>query len=229
MKLLLIEDDPVLSRAVVKGLRKKGYTVECAVDGEEALKLYGINDYDLLILDLNLPKVSGMEVLHRIREQDENIRILILSARDTPEDKIEGLDAGCSDYLTKPFDFGELEARIRNLLRRCFVHRDVQLVCGKLKLDTAEKCAFVEGTLVSLTPKEYGILEYLMYHRDRVVSIGELIEHVWDSEADLFSNSFKVHMHSLKKKLDVAGGAGQYIVNRRLQGYRITGPEEDQI
>lgn len=227
MKILLVEDDFILSKSVSKGLRKRGYTVDCAYDGEEALELYGLNEYDLMILDLNLPKISGMEVLERIRRDDEELRILILSARDTPEDKILGLDAGCSDYLTKPFDFGELEARIRSLLRRKFSHRSSALICGDLRVDTAEKQAYLSDTLVPLTPKEYGILEYLMFHPGRVISAEELIEHVWESNTDLFSNSFKVHLHSLKKKLDTAGEGGSYILTQRGQGYRMAGPKEE--
>jgi DNA-binding response OmpR family regulator len=226
LKLLLIEDEPMLSKSVAKGLRKRGYTVDCAFDGAEALELYELNSYDLLILDLNLPKISGMEVLRQIRQKDDAMRILILSARNTPEDKIGGLDAGCSDYLTKPFDFGELEARIRSLLRRKFIQTGVVAVCGSLRVDTAAKEVYAGSERVDLTPKEYGILEYLMLHRDCVVPAEELIEHVWESETDLFSNSFKVHMHSLKKKLDLAGGAGRYIMNQRGQGYRIK--EEDE-
>lgn len=224
MKLLLVEDEAVLSKSIARGLGKRGYTVDCAFDGEEALELYSLNSYDLMILDLNLPKLGGMEVLRRVREQDEDMRILILSARDTPGDKIEGLDAGCSDYLTKPFDFGELEARIRSLLRRRFLHQDSVLCCGPIRLDTASKRAVVNGSPVPLTAKEYGILEYLFYHRDRVVSAEELIEHIWESDEALFSNTFKVQLHSLKKKLDQAGGAGRGIVTQRGQGYRIAEP-----
>lgn len=229
MKLLVIEDDPVLSKAICKGLKKLGYTVDCAYDGEEALDLYGINSYDLMVLDLNLPKLNGMEVLRHVRERDDTARILILSARDTPDDKIRALDAGCSDYLTKPFDFGELEARIRSLLRRSFTHRNAELTCGELCIDTSSKRVCINDSAVNLTPKEYGILEYLMYHRGKVVSVEELIEHIWESDTDLFSNSFKVHMHSLKKKLDSAGNAGKYIVTRRNQGYCIMEPKEEEV
>ena len=130
MKLLLVEDEALLSKNIAKGLRLLGYAVDCAYDGLEALELYGLNDYDLMILDLNLPKLDGMEVLQRIREQDADFRILILSARDTLEDKISGLDGGSNDYLTKPFEFKELEARIRGLLRRSFTTADPQLRCG---------------------------------------------------------------------------------------------------
>lgn len=229
MKLLLVEDTVILNKSIAKGLRKQGYAVDCAFDGEEALALYAVNSYDLIILDLNLPKISGMEVLRQIRIADDTMRILILSARDTPEDKIAGLDAGCSDYLTKPFDFGELEARIRALLRRQFRHQNPLLTCGPICVDTAAHQASVNGRAVTLTNKEYGILEYLMYRTGTIVSAEEMIEHVWGSDADLFSNAFKVHLHTLKKKLDAAGDAGRLITNQRGMGYRIGEEQEEKL
>ncbi|WP_148410333.1 response regulator transcription factor [Murimonas intestini] len=228
MKLLLVEDEVMLSKFLAKGLRKLGYAVDCAYDGEEALDMYEINDYDLMILDLNLPKKDGMEVLETIRKKNGEFRILVLSARNAVEDKIAGLDLGCNDYLTKPFDFAELEARIRSLLRREFRVRDVKLRCGSLTLDTAAKAVYVRDEEVALTKKEYALLEYLLNHMGNVVSTEELIEHVWDSDADLFSNSFKFHIHSLKKKLDGAGGAGKYIVNQRGLGYKIAEVQEEK-
>ncbi len=225
MKLLLVEDEALLSKNVSKGLRLLGYAVDCAYDGEEALDLYALNDYDLMILDLNLPKLDGMEVLRRIRERDANFRILILSARNTVEDKIGGLDGGSNDYLTKPFEFRELEARIRGLLRRSFTTGSPELCCGPLRVDTAARKVYCGGTPVELTRKEYAILEYLLIHTGRVVSAEELIEHAWDSEADPFSNAFRFHIHSLRRKLDEAG-ARDYIVTQRGQGYRIQNPEE---
>ena len=202
MKLLLVEDEAMLSKSVSKGLRLLGYAIDCAFDGEEALELYALNEYDLMILDLNLPKLDGIEVLKRIREKDQDFRILILSARNSLEDKINGLDSGSNDYLTKPFDFMELEARIRNLLRRNF-------------------------KTVVLTRKEYALLEYLFSRLGETVSAEELIEHAWDSETDLFSNSFRFHIHSLRKKLEAAG-AGEYIVTKRGQGYILRCPAEDE-
>ncbi len=227
MKLLLVEDEVLLSKNVSRGLRLLGYAVDCAYDGEEALELYGLNDYDLMILDLNLPRVDGMEVLRRIRERDADFRILILSARNTLEDKISGLDGGSNDYLTKPFEFRELEARVRGLLRRSFITAPARLCCGRLRVDTAARQVWCGLSLVELTRKEYAILEYLLTHAERVVSAEELIEHAWDSETDLFSNSFRIHIHSLRKKLGEAG-AGDYIVTQRGQGYRIQAPEERQ-
>lgn len=227
MKLLLVEDEEMLSKSIAKGLRILGYAVDCAWDGEEALYLYELNEYDLMILDLNLPKLDGMEVLRRIRSQDEEFRVLILSARNSVEDKVSGLDSGSNDYLTKPFEFKELEARIRGLLRRSFTTRNTRLVWGCLQLDTAAKKILCCGQEIELTRKEYALLEYLMVHAGKMVSAEELIEHAWDSETDLFSNSFRFHIHSLRKKLDAAG-AGGYIVNQRGQGYRLVCPKEEQ-
>lgn len=229
MKILVVEDEALLAKVIAKGLRKSGYAVDCAADGEAALDMYGQNDYDLILLDLNLPKIDGIQVLRRIRQKDKNMRILILSARTAVEDKIEGLDSGCNDYLTKPFDFGELDARIRSLLRRRFIQEDTNLFCGELRMDVSGRQAFAGEQPLPLTKKEYGILEYLLIHKGKVVSAEELIEHVWDSEADLFSNAFKFQIHSLKKKLEGAGLSGQYIINLRGQGYKIADPKEDGL
>ena len=226
MKLLLVEDETYLSAAIAKGLRKHGYAVDCAYDGEEALELYSVNEYDLMILDLNLPKVDGLEVLRRIREADTEQRILILSARSTVPDKIAGLDGGSNDYLTKPFDFAELEARIRALLRQEVRMKDVSLSCGALRIDTALRRACWEDTLIELTNKEYAILEYLMAHKDRVIPAEELIEHVWDQESDPFSNAFRFQISSLRKKLSRACKTDGLIVTLRGQGYRMATQEE---
>ena len=226
MKLLLVEDEALLSAAIAKGLRKRGYAVDCAYDGEQALELYSVNDYDLMILDLNLPELDGLEVLRRIREQDATLRVLILSARSTVPDKIAGLDSGSNDYLTKPFDFAELEARIRALLRQEVRMQDVNLSRGGVQMDTAAKQVYWQVTPVDLTKKEYAILEYLMTHPGKVISTEELIEHVWDSEADPFSNAFRFHISSLRKKLAAASGREDLIVTLRGQGYRMAGEDE---
>lgn len=225
MKLLLVEDEELLSKTVAKGLKILGYSVDCAFDGEEALLLYEVNEYDLMILDLNLPKVDGMEVLRRIRSRDDGLKVLILSARNTVEDKVSGLDEGSNDYLTKPFEFKELEARIRGLLRRNFTTRNTVLTCGCLKMDTNLRQVWCGEEEVELTRKEYALLEYLFANSEKMIGAEELIEHAWDSEADLFSNSFRFHIHSLRKKLDAAG-AGGYIVTYRGKGYCLQCPEE---
>ena len=222
MKLLIVEDEKVLLKALAKGLGKLGYAVDCAGDGEEALALYEVNAYDLMVLDLNLPKIDGLTVLRHIRKQDPSFRILILSARNSVEDRICGLDFGANDYLSKPFDFRELEARIRGLLRREFIQKDAQLSLGGLRVDMAGHTAYWENTMLPLTKKEYGILEYiLMYHRSRIISAEDLLEHVWNSDADLFSNTLKYHMSTLRKKLYEASGGFLELINLRGQGYRI--------
>ena len=164
-----------------------------------------VNEYDLMILDLNLPYLDGLDVLREIRKTNRAIKILILSARTEIEDRVLGLDLGANDYLIKPFDFLELEARIRTLLRWHFIQQPSVLECGGIILDTTAKTVWLSGQLVSLTKKEYAILEYLMAQKGKVISAEELIEHVWDSEVDLFSNSLKYHIHSLKKKLRKQG------------------------
>ncbi|WP_313183624.1 response regulator transcription factor [Lacrimispora sp.] len=225
MKILLAEDEKLLSSAIAKGLKKVGYAVDQTYDGEEALEYLEINKYDLLILDLNMPKVDGITVLRTLRGTDTELKVLILSARSEIEDKVMGLDCGANDYLSKPFDFEELTARIRNLLRWSFTYKESLLICGGLELDMLGKAVSVDSLPINLTNKEYSILEYLMFHIGKVISAEEIIEHVWDSEVDLFSHSFKYHMHSLKKKL--SAGGGDCIKNIRGQGYVIREGNQD--
>ncbi|WP_422658863.1 response regulator transcription factor [Paenibacillus sp. EC2-1] len=226
MKILLVEDDNLLNAVISKGLRKLGYAVDCSFDGEEALRLYEINSYDLIVLDLNLPIIDGIEVLKTIRHHDHEMKVIILSARSEVEDKIMGLDTGANDYIVKPFDFLELEARIRNLLRRSFVQQSTTLTCGLIAVETSKRLVIANDMPVDLTKKEYSILEYLMNHKDKVISMEEIIEHIWDSEADMFSNTFKFHIHSLKKKLSVVLGEDVPIINIRGQGYMISSSME---
>src|SRR5690606_20781092 len=158
-------------------------------DGEEALERYYSSFYDVIVLDLNLPKLDGIEVLKEIRKEDPETRIIILSARSEVEDKVLGLDLGANDYLAKPFHFRELEARVRALLRRDFSVISAKITVSGITVDTALKKVFCRGKEIPLTRKEYGILEYLFINRGRVVSNETLLEHVWDSNADLFSNA----------------------------------------
>lgn len=224
MKLLMIEDEEDILHAVSRGLRKCGYAVDTAQDGADGLELCLINQYDLIILDLNLPHMDGMEVLQKIREQNQETKVLILSARYSVEDKVLGLDEGANDYLVKPFHFAELEARIRALLSRRFSRDPNLLVCGDLSMDIALRRVAANGQMLELTAKEMAILEYLLKNQERPVSAEELLEHVWDSEADLFSNSIKVHMSVLRKKI---GDACQ-IVNIRGTGYQLKRSQNDE-
>lgn len=219
MKLLLVEDEEELAAIISKGLRKSGYAVDNAYDGEEALYFYEVNEYDLIILDLNLPKLDGLEVLNKMRKRDSSIKVIILSARSDIEDRVIGLDMGANDYLIKPFDFKELEARIRMLLRISFTQNSAVPTCGMLEINTVSKVASIGKGQLQLTKKEYAILEYLLLHKDTVISFEQLIEHVWESEADLFSNSLKYHIHSIKKKMNEMGCYAEYIKNIRGHGY----------
>lgn len=220
LRILLVEDEKMLCRFIAKGLTNSGYAVDTVYDGEAALYEYEINDYDLIILDLNLPKKDGLDVLKEIRSKDSTVKILILSARTRVDDRILGLDEGANDYLTKPFDFGELEARIRNLLRREFVQKPQQLELGKLHVDMKSRRVLFDENEIVLTRKEYGILEYLLLHKNQIISAEELTEHVWNNEFDPFSNTFRYHIHSLKKKLTAAPGM-DYIKTVWGQGYII--------
>lgn len=178
--------------------------------------------YDLIVLDLNLPGMDGMDILRELRKENEETKVLILSARSQIADKVDGLDAGANDYMEKPFHLQELEARVRSLTRRKFVQKNVCLECGSLRFDTRERTAYAKDKPVALTRKENGILEYLLLNQGRPVSQEELIEHVWDSSVDSFSGSIRVHMSSLRKKLK-AGLGYDPIVNKIGEGYKIGG------
>ena len=172
----------------------------------------------LILLDLNLPGTDGLEILRQFREHNTNTPVLILSARDQIEDKVMGLDLGANDYLTKPFHFQELEARIRSLTRRKFVQEDVCLKWNQLTFDTRTREASVNGVPLSLTRKESSLLEYFLLHQNRVISPEEMIEHIWDGSVNTFSNSIRVHISSLRKKLKAAIGFDP-IQNKIGQGY----------
>ncbi|WP_375162241.1 response regulator transcription factor [Fictibacillus sp. WQ 8-8] len=221
LKILVVEDDLSIQRSINMGLRKFGYAVDSASDGEEALQMVEIYEYDAVVLDLNLPKIDGIEVLREIRNDNPDIKVLILSARFEIEDKIFGLDTGANDYMVKPFHFRELEARLRALLRRRFIQTDTRLSYGEILIDTALKAVYIKDNPMELTKKEYGILEYLILNKDKIVSTEEIMEHLWDNSFDGFSNSLKVHINSLKKKLAVFLGDQEVIKNKRGFGYYI--------
>ena len=224
MHLLVIEDERALCETIVRSLRRLAYSVDYCYDGEKALELIAVEKYDLILLDLNLPGKDGMTVLRTLRQTDRGTRGLILSARSEVENKVEGLDAGANDYLAKPFHLAELEARIRSLTLRQFTQQDVILTCGALTFDTRSRSAAAKGETLTLTRKETGILEYLMVHQGRPVSQEELMQHVWDNSVDNFSNSIRVHISALRKKLRAALGYDP-IRNRIGEGYLMGGDE----
>ena len=216
MKLLIVEDEVSMQKALCKGFRKFEYTVDSASDGEEALDLFFSNIYDLVVLDLNIPKLNGMEVLKEIRIDNKEIPVLILSARSEVDDKIIGLNEGANDYLAKPFHFGELEARVGALLRRNFKTAGTVIESGEVKINTAAKRIFVSGEEIGLTKKEYGIIEYLFLRKGEAISSAELIERIWESETEDGFNSFKVRLSMLRKKLPAG-----FIKNTRGHGYYV--------
>lgn len=225
MRLLVIEDEKDLNEMITESLRKAGYEVDACYDGDSADAYIASEDYDLIVLDLNLPGMDGMTLLRSLREHDRDTAVLILSARSEVTDKVAGLDAGANYYLSKPFHLDELEACVRSLTRRSFTQEDVLLTCGALSFDTRSRETLADGQSVTLTRKETGILEYLLLHQGRPVSQEELIEHVWDGSVDSFSNSIRVHISSLRKKLR-AGLGYDPIRNRIGEGYLIGGLEK---
>ena len=184
MRLLIVEDEADIVHALQRGLKNEGYAVDVAMDGEDALDFLSLNTYDLLVLDINLPKVDGFYILKKLREKDINTRVIIVSANREIEDRIKGLDLGANDYLVKPFDFLELTARIRALLRREFASKPSILKEGKLSIDVSKHKVTYDDIVLNLTLKEYSLLKYLVQNKDKVISSEELINHVWDENTD---------------------------------------------
>ena len=220
MRLLIVEDEKQICDVVAKSLYAAGYEVDTCYDGTEALEYILAENYDLIVLDLNLPGIDGMDILRELRQSNEETKVLILSARGQIVDKVEGLDAGANDYMEKPFHLQELEARIRSLTRRKFVQKDICLESGDIRFDTIKREVYAKGNKVSLTRKENGILEYMLFNIGRPVSQEELIEHVWDASVDSFSGSIRVHMSSLRRKLKAELGYDP-IINKVGEGYKL--------
>jgi DNA-binding response OmpR family regulator len=220
MRILVVEDEKDLAEAIATGLRKQGYAADIALDGEEALRSFEVNEYDLLILDLNLPKIDGIEVCKKIRAGGSSAGILMLTARSSVDDRVNGLDLGADDYLIKPFHFPELLARVRALLRREGIPRPTILRIGELVLDPNALKGYFKSSEIAFTIKEFAIVEYLMRNAGRIVSQEELLEHVWNEDANLFTQTIKVHMKNIRKKLDAAG-AGELITTVKGRGYML--------
>ena len=220
MRVLVVEDDAPLAGMLARSLREQGYAVDVAPDGEQALYQVAVNEYDLAILDLALPRRDGMEVARGVRARGLRLPILMLTARDAVRDRVAGLDAGADDYLTKPFELEELHARVRALLRRLPEVLPSELRVDDLVVDTRRHGAERGGTPIPLTTKEYAMLEYLARHAGRVVGRAELTEHVWDEHHDPMSNAIEVYINRLRRKVDRAG-LTPLIHTHRGAGYRL--------
>jgi DNA-binding response OmpR family regulator len=221
MRVLLVEDEPNAARMLAKGLREQTYAVDIAADGDTAIFQVGTIDYDAVILDVMLPLKDGFTVCRTIRESGCLVPILMVTARDAVEARIEGLDCGADDYLVKPFDFGELLARLRALVRRGRQPLlPERLTAGPLTVDTRSRRVRVRNRDVLLTAKEYALLEYLVRRAGDVVSRGDIAEHVWDEHYDPVSNVVDVYVQRLRRKLDRAGSES-LIRTRRGEGYQL--------
>jgi DNA-binding response OmpR family regulator len=206
VRILVVDDEVDLAEAIGRGLRREGYAVDLAFDGEEALEKAAVNAYDLICLDVTMPRMDGLEVCQRLRDEPhhgEAPRVLMLTARDSIDDRILGLDSGADDYLVKPFAFGELAARVRSLLRRDASKGTSVLRVGPLELDAARHSARRAERELDLTAKEFALLRYFMAHPGEVVSQEELLEHVWDEHADPFTNTVRVTVGTLRRKVTI--------------------------
>src|SRR5437016_5775345 len=220
MRLLLVEDDGRIARFVAKGLREQAYAVDIANTGDDALYQAAINTYDLVILDVMIPGRNGFEVCRELRKSGQRMPILMLTARDAVEDRIAGLDAGADDYLAKPFEFRELLARLRALLRRGSVTQTALIRAGDLEIDTGSHRVTVESFALTLTTKEYAVLEYLARNSGRIVTREEIAEHVWNQEFDPFSNLIEVYINRLRRHIEKIS-AKKWIHTVRGSGYML--------
>jgi two-component system copper resistance phosphate regulon response regulator CusR len=227
MRVLLVEDDIRIARFLAKGLREKTYAVDVAGDGDDALYKAAVNDYDAIILDVMLPGRNGFEVCRELRDEGSNVPVLMLTARDSVEDRVAGLDTGADDYLTKPFDVSELMARLRALLRRGHVVRPERIEVEDMVIDTRSQQVKRGGQAILLTAKEYALLEYLARNAGRVISRTEITEHVWDERVDLFSNLIDVHVNRLRRKIDDPFDS-KLIHTRRGAGYVLESSPADE-
>jgi two-component system OmpR family response regulator len=222
MRILIVEDDPALADGLIRSLGQSGYAVDRASNGEQANTMLQDSVYDLAILDLGLPKLDGTEVLRRLRQRGGRTPILILTARDTVEDRVLGLDLGADDYLTKPFNLVELEARVRALIRRGQLGSNASLVCGKLIFDPSGRRASCGDVPLELSARELGVLEVLLMRLGKVVSKEQIMEALCNWDEDLGDNAIEVYIHRLRKKLD---SSGAHIRTIRGLGYLLEAHE----
>ena len=222
MRVLVIEDDPDLNRQLTTACKEAGYAVDSASDGEEGHYLGDTEPYDAVVLDIGLPKMDGLSVLEAWRRDGRSMPVLLLTARGRWSDKVAGIDAGADDYVAKPFHMEEVLARLRALMRRFAGHSSNEIECGPVRVDLKTSRVTVEGNPIKLTSHEFRLLQYLMHHRDRVVSRTELIEHLYDQDFDRDSNTIEVFVGRLRKKLGV-----DVIETVRGLGYRACAPNAD--
>ncbi|MFM8609695.1 MAG: response regulator [Burkholderiaceae bacterium] len=205
MRILLVEDDEMLADAVNRALTQAAHAVDVATDGQAADASLATGTYDLVILDIGLPGIDGLEVLRRLRRRKSKVPVLVLSARDTLEDRVAGLDLGADDYLTKPFHLFELEARVRALIRRANAQFDSEVVHGRLRIDVAGRRLYCDDQPVELTSREFAVAEMLLMRAGRVVSKQQIVDHLYGWEEPLSSNTVEVLIHRLRKKLEHSG------------------------
>lgn len=222
MRILIVEDDPALADGLSHSLQQSSYAVDWANNGEQAQHMLQDAVYDLTILDLGLPKLDGTEVLRRLRRRGGKTPVLILTARDSIEDRVQGLDIGADDYMTKPFNLVELEARIRALIRRGQLGSNVPLTCGRLLFDTHARRAYLEAIPLDLSARELGVLEVLMLRQDKVVNKEQIMEALCNWDEDLGENAIEVYIHRLRKKLE---NSGVHIRTIRGLGYLLEARE----
>jgi two-component system copper resistance phosphate regulon response regulator CusR len=220
MRILLVEDDKRIARFLAKGLREHAFAVDVTNDGDDAIYKSSISDYDAVILDVMIPGRDGFQVCRDLRAAGSSVPIIMLTARDAVQDRVNGLDSGADDYLTKPFEVAELLARLRALLRRSRFIRPASIRVADLLLDTRAQRATRSGRELSLTTKEYALLEYLAREQGRIVSRGEIAEHVWDESFDPLTNLIDVHINRLRRKVD-NGFSTRLIHTRRGAGYML--------
>jgi len=226
MRLLLAEDDPDLGPTLARGLRERSYAVDLAADGARAFYLATVSEYDAIVLDVMLPSQDGFAIARSLRERGSHVPILMLTAKDSVADRVEGLDAGADDYLVKPFAFDELLARLRALLRRGAALSPTLIEVGDLTIDTRSQTATRGSRRIQLTAKEYALLEYLGRNKGRVLSRADISAHVWDDNHDPFSNTLEVYINRLRRKVE-APDSEPLIHTRRGAGYMLAEADAD--